>query len=88
MRGRGVWGLEPLLFSHSELPLTFLNVRFRPEADIQLDLDTDILNVCFRESSHSSAPMLLYELLKFWGIPNVIEAWIRKQPSDRSVSPA
>ena len=31
MRGRG---LEPLLFSHSELLLTFLNVRFRPEADI------------------------------------------------------
>ena len=25
----GVCGLEPLLFSHSELPLTFLNVRFR-----------------------------------------------------------
>ncbi len=25
----GVCGLEPLLFSHSELPLTFLNVCFR-----------------------------------------------------------
>ncbi len=40
MRGRG---LEALLFSHSELPLTFLNVRFRQKQSFAYFGDSCIL---------------------------------------------
>ncbi len=40
------------------------NVCFRPEADIQLDPNTYILNVCFRESGHSRDYSLNPSLLR------------------------